>query len=113
MGLFTIEINGRAIAVIGDAGRDEVETYRDDEEFQQDLMELETDDGPLWDGESEISVREAFPEESERWLEAHLAASNDGELEEDDDLVVWLVEVNDPTDDDLEEDETDDGQRGH
>jgi hypothetical protein len=37
-------------------------------EIRSDLMVYETADGPIWNGQDEIVVREALPDERARWL---------------------------------------------
>jgi hypothetical protein len=47
---------------------DDALAWADDKGFRSDLLLLEGEDGrPLWDGRAEIYVREAVPEEADRW----------------------------------------------
>ena len=42
-----------------------------EEWFRSDLMALERDGKPLWDGKSEIYLREALAEEADQWRVAY------------------------------------------
>jgi hypothetical protein len=58
--IFVAEIEGKAIAAFGSVAMIDAEVFFGSGPFHSDLMVLETDDGrPLWDGKSEIFVREA------------------------------------------------------
>lgn len=106
MTVFVIEITGRGIAAIGDVGIDGAENYRDDPAFREDLTVFDSGGKPIWDGESELYLREAFPEEVERWRAAQAAALRNDETEEDEEFFVWLIPIDDDGDDDLEKVET-------
>jgi hypothetical protein len=68
MAVFVAEINGQGIIAFSQPSADNALAWADDEAFRSDLTFLEGEDGrPLWDGHSEIYVREADPEEAERW----------------------------------------------
>ena len=45
-------------------------------------------------------MREADPEEAERWTVSFTDAMHDGEVEDADDWVIYLVPVTEPPDDD-------------
>jgi hypothetical protein len=67
--------------------------------FASDLMTLIHDGKPLWDGSSGLFVREAFPEEQQRWRALQVHAMRSGEI--DDEVSMWVVflqPVIDPTD---------------
>jgi len=75
------------------------EHWADGPDFQQDLVCFETDGAPLWDGKAEIYVRPALPEEVAKWQASWARALMRGDIEEgEDSWVVFLVPVNDPTD---------------
>jgi hypothetical protein len=58
MTLYTIEVEGTPIVVLT------AEDLQEPAEIEEDLTILEDESGnPVWDGTSELSVREAFPEE--------------------------------------------------
>lgn len=100
MGIFVIEIAGRGIAAIGDLGVDGAENYRDDPAFRKDLTVFDSGGSSIWDGESELYLREAFPEEIERWRSAQAAALRNGEADENEEFFVWLVPIDNEDDDD-------------
>jgi hypothetical protein len=62
---------------------------------------LEGEDGrPIWDGRAEIEVREADTEEAERWTASFTEAMHDGDVEDAEDWVIYLVPVTESPDDD-------------
>jgi hypothetical protein len=66
MMIFVVEINGRGIAAFNAESQIAGEAFIDEEWFRSDLMALEGDGTPLWDGKSEIYLREALPEEADQ-----------------------------------------------
>lgn len=100
--MFTLEIAGRPVAVIGgeeEEARDIVES----EAFQDDLRRLLHDAVPLWDGAAELSLRPASEEEIAEF-EADFAEEEDEDEDDEEALeVMFLVPINDP-DEDEEED---------
>jgi len=76
--------------------------------FSADLLALKTDGVPLWDGRSEKIVREAFENEADYWHISRKCAEIDGAIfahDDEDDWVVFLVPVEDPTDSPEDNDE--------
>jgi|HubBroStandDraft_4_1064222.scaffolds.fasta_scaffold705410_2 hypothetical protein len=73
MTVCAVEINGRGVATFNEssfaAARDFVNTT-----FRHDLKAMIHDRKPLWDGSSELFVREAFPEEQEKWKASQVRA---------------------------------------
>jgi hypothetical protein len=66
MAVYVAEIAGRGIAAMN-ASADEAEEWFCGEQFKADLSCFDDKDGnPLWDGEQEIYVREALPEDKPR-----------------------------------------------
>jgi hypothetical protein len=59
---------------------------------------------PLWDGVSEIHVRQAVNEEAEEWEKSHAKAILEKEIDEEDEWVVFLIPVIDVTDEEEEDD---------
>jgi len=99
--MFTVEIAGRAIAVTN-ADEDQARDLIDSEEFREDLTVIHCDGKPIWDGTSEILLRQATPEEEEGFDEAE--DLDEGETDDEDEpSVVFLVDI----DEDFEDDETD------
>ena len=98
MSLYTIEIDGRPIMTFAAQDQMEADAFTEADHLQADLMVLEHNKLPLWDGESELFVRKAHPEEEATW-EVRLAQSQQKDLDPDpDSFAVFLVEVSDPDD---------------
>ncbi len=103
MSIYVVEIAGRGVVAFNATNRDEAHGFATkDGALHDDLMVLEFGGKPLRDGEAELFVRDAFPEEQARWQASQARASRDGEIEEEDDpWVLFLVPVSDPTDDEV------------
>jgi hypothetical protein len=99
MGLFTIEAEGRPVMVLTAEDREEAREFADSEALRADLMVLEHEGRPLWDGGSGLLVREARPGEVSAWQASFARACADGDADEADreDWATFLVEVVDPT----------------
>lgn len=99
MPVYVLEIDGRAILAMGAMNRDDAEMRVEEEDFRAGLMILETDGMPLWDGSAELFLRDPFPEELAKF-EGIRAQESDypGEIDEED-FVVYLLPLTDPTDD--------------
>lgn len=107
MTVYVAEINGRAIAALDSETQSAAEDWFRGEEFCSDLSSLEDEeDQPVWDGKSEIHVRQAVNEEAEEWEKSHAQALLEEEIDEDDEWLVYLIPVTDVTDE--EEDDEDD-----
>ncbi len=101
MTIFVAEINGQGIVAFSQPSPEDALAWADDEDFRSDLVFLEGENGrPLWDGRAEIFVREADPEEAERWKLSFTEAMHDGDVEDADDWVIYLVPVSEPPEDD-------------
>jgi hypothetical protein len=107
--MFTLEIRGKAIAVI-DSDEEQARDLAEDDAFQDDLRSMESNGEKLWNGSDELVIRPA----TETEIEASEAALDewDEEEEDSDDLedeeeigsdiaLVFIV----PIDGDLEEGE--------
>jgi hypothetical protein len=66
--VFVIEINGKTILAFNADSQLEAEQHAMSPEIRSDLMVYETADGPIWNGQDEIVVREALPDERTNWL---------------------------------------------
>jgi hypothetical protein len=68
MALFTVEVSGRPVLVFSEEGRGAAEELLVSS-IGPDLLDFEeVEEGrPVWDGEEELTVREARPEEAVRW----------------------------------------------
>jgi hypothetical protein len=105
MTIFVAEIAGRAIAAFHVETPVDARHFGDEELFRADLMVLESGGRPLWDGKSEIRVREAHEEEADAWRSSRARAILAGDIlstDIDDDWLTYLVPVSDPTDSDDE-----------
>ena len=103
MGIWTLEIAGKAVVVIGDIERDDADELIADEAFRDDLLAFESEGRPLWDGEAKLTIRAAQGDEQDVWNESRLEAEDEDDFEEDEASVVFLVPVDAP--DDEEEDD--------
>ncbi len=104
--IFVAEINGQGIVAFSQPTANDALAWADDEDVRSDLMFLEGADGrPLWDGRAEIYVREADPEEGDRWQTSFKEALGDGDVEDAEDWVIYLVPVTEPPEDDSDDDE--------
>jgi hypothetical protein len=110
MSVYVIEIAGRGIAAINADSLDEAETWFEGESFEDDLRRLVDNDGNLIrDGEQEIGIREAQPEEDAAWQRT--VARERAEIQKrpvavarqlGERSVCWLIPVTDPIDDEIE-----------
>jgi hypothetical protein len=98
--MYTLEINGRGTVVADADSLDEAEAIFLHRDFKSDLMLLETDGAPLWNGKDELVVRRSSPEEEARQESSRAEAKAEGAIDGDDDeWITFLVPVTDPTDD--------------
>ncbi|WP_191059756.1 hypothetical protein [Geminicoccus harenae] len=96
--MYTLEIAGRPVAVVDVPTRDEAEAWLNDEAFQEDLMVLEHEGQPLWDGQAELRLRAATDEERSVF-EDSMGDNDPGDDDDGEAFVVFLVDVTDPADD--------------
>jgi hypothetical protein len=103
MTLYVAEISGRGIVAF-DAASDAMARARMAErEFLRDLYVFQNEGRPLWDGVSEIGLREALPKEAEAWRASSVGQLGDAGARED--RRVFLVPVVDPSRDDFDDDD--------
>ena len=69
MSIYTVEIANRAVAVFSARVAKEANEFANSLAFRSNLTVLEIDGKPLWDGTSTLLVRQALPEEQDRWQE--------------------------------------------
>jgi hypothetical protein len=99
MTVYVVEIEGMGVAAFNDESLPEAKHFALNSAFASDLRVLIRDGKPLWDGSSELFVREALPEEQEKWRASQVRAMRSGEI--DNEQALWaffLVSVTDPTD---------------
>ena len=99
MTVYVAEISGRGIAAFNAANDTEAEARLANKAFLRDLVVLQNQGRSLWDGVSLIQMRIASPEEAETWQA--------GKTSDDEDLLVFLVPVVDPSSFDDDEDDSD------
>ncbi len=97
MPLFTLEISGRPVLVFSEEDRGAAGELVASS-IGPDLLEFEEEGRPVWDGEEELSVRDADPEEAARWEQGRAEARQDADAagdegEEPDGFAVFLIEV--------------------
>ncbi|HZK89970.1 MAG TPA: hypothetical protein VFC56_07490 [Stellaceae bacterium] len=98
MTIFVAEIQGRGIAAFDADTKADAQQMVEADWFTEDLMVLQSEGKPLWDGSAEIFIREAIDDEGERWDAARRRSG------EDEDYLLFLLPVTDPTDDVFDED---------
>jgi hypothetical protein len=96
MTVYVADIKGRGVAAFrADSGAD-AERLVHDRVFRDDLMALASGGLPLWDGVSDIQVRQARPDEEARWRASHANAIRRGDIERDEQAwVAFLVALTD------------------
>jgi hypothetical protein len=90
--IFVIEINGKSFLAFNADSQIDAERKAQNPMLRSDLMVFETADGPLWNGEDEIVVREALPAERENWLFVR-AHTEPAEGQDDLTLQTYLVDI--------------------
>jgi hypothetical protein len=90
--IFVIEINGKSVLAFNADSQIDAERKAQSPMLCSDLMVFETVDGPLWNGEDEIVVREALPAERENWLFLR-AHTEPAEGQDDLTLQTYLVDI--------------------
>src|SRR5262245_46895618 len=100
MSIYVAEIDGRPIVAFRAETDIEAEQVAEAEWFLADLQFLESGGKPLWNGASEIHVREAVEEERAQWESSRAKSIIAGKTDaEDSDWLTFLVPVVDPADD--------------
>ncbi len=95
MPLFTLEVSKGPVLVFAEEDRDAAAELVASS-IGPGLLDFEDEEGrPVWDGEEELSVREANPEEAARWEQGAAEAKQDGAAGEPDPdgFAVFLIEV--------------------
>ena len=105
MTIYIVEISGRPTAAMSADNRDAAVKFTNEEWFRADLQVYETPEHELlWDGKSELFVREAEEEERAEWDKFIAFAVAEGDIASrevalDEGYVVFLLPVVDPIDD--------------
>jgi hypothetical protein len=100
MDYFTVTVGNKAIVATKADDALDVEMLIEDEAFLADLMVLESDGKPIWDGEEKIAFRPSSDPEKSAYDKCVAEAEAEGDYEEGDDFITYLVPVTDPTDED-------------
>ncbi len=96
--MFTLEIAGKPVAVTDADGEGARELFEADE-FREDLLSLESDGRPIWDGVAAFHIRPANDEEMDALEQSLDEADTERTDDEDDDddeegiNVLFLVPV--------------------
>ncbi|WP_262299422.1 hypothetical protein [Microvirga sesbaniae] len=92
--MFTLEIDGRPIAIT-DAQEAQARDIFESDEFKQDLAVMTSDGIPLWDGTASLAVRPASDQEVAAFEAPEFDIDGDDEDAEDEDgvFVTFLVPV--------------------
>ncbi len=109
MTIYVAEISGRGIVAFDAATEDDAKARLSDKGLQRDLHVFQNQGRSLWDGVSEISLREALPKEAEIWQASRATAGQSGEPGGHEDWRIFLVPVVDPSRFDDDDDDRDDG----
>ena len=101
MALFTVEVSGRPVLVFSEEDRGAAEELLASA-IGPDLLDFEEGGRPVWDGEEELTVRDARPEEEARWEQGLAEArQDDGSGDADDEShAVFLIDVDPGTEED-------------
>ena len=94
--MFTLEIAGKPIAVT-DASEDEARELFESDAFKDDLMQIESEGAPIWDGFATLSVRAATRAEI---FEFENTPFGDGEnVDPITPMIMFLVDIDEPDED--------------
>ena len=98
--IFVLEIKGTAILAFEADSLDEARAYAESAGEEEDLTELRSNGQPLWNGRDVISVRAATDAEAELFEEQREEDWEDEPHADAEDFIVYLVELDDPEDED-------------
>lgn len=97
MTIYVAEIKGRGIAAFHADSTLAAELVVRNRFFGDDLMALATDGLPLWDGMTDILIRQAHPAEEAKWRASRAKAIRRGDIDSDDRAwIKYLVALTDP-----------------
>jgi len=98
-----LEIDGKAIAAFRAESAAEAWEFVNKEWFQDDLICFTSNGRPLWDEVSKLDVRAAEEWVCRRWEASRNEAIRDGDCDEPNDWVLFLVPVSDPDADEFKD----------
>jgi hypothetical protein len=93
LAVFTLEVGGKPTLAFEASGFREAQELRKESWLRTDLVSLQSNGTPLWDGEAALSVRLATAEEA---IAFGQAAAEEKGSDEDDMVLVYLVELDGP-----------------
>jgi hypothetical protein len=99
MTVYVAEINGRAVAAFNAENEIQAEVRASSKPFRADLMVLENEGHPRWNGRDKIFIRKAFPAEEAQFDASQNRAIKDKEIDGTDDWLMFLVPVTEPIED--------------
>lgn len=105
MAIYVAEILGRGVVAFDAASDVEAQARLAERPLRRDLIVLQNEGRPLWDGVSRIQVRSATPAEAETCRASHAASVGSNRSP---DWRVFLVPVVDPSMGALDDDDDDD-----
>lgn len=88
MPIFVAVIAGKSVAAFQAVDDSAARERARDRVFRDDLMTLQADHVPLWDGIADIEVRDARSEEAAKWRVSHARALRRGDIDPADDA--WI-----------------------
>jgi hypothetical protein len=99
MSVYVAEINGRGIAAVNADQISDAEEFVKNPAIELELMLLECDGVPLWDGETPICLRAALPQEQAMWEDFEDQVRRENRIDQDkhEPPLCFLVPVVDPT----------------
>jgi len=97
--MFTLEVAGKPIAVTN-ASEDEAREVFESDAFKEDLMTIESDGAPIWDGFATLNIRPATEDEVKDFEDAPTEDDGGEPAEEETPLIMFLVDIDEAEEDD-------------
>jgi hypothetical protein len=95
--VYVAEIRGRGIAAFNVDSTSAADDLVQDPAFRDDLMVLQSDGVPLWNGLEQIFVRQAHVAEDAKWRRSRARALRNGDLDDEEETwIIFLVALTDP-----------------
>jgi hypothetical protein len=97
MPIYVAVIDGRALVAFYADGSSEAGRHARDPLFRDDLMTLATGGLPLWNGITDVVVRQAFSKEEAEWRSSRAKAISQGNIDSEDNAwTAFLVPLSNP-----------------
>jgi hypothetical protein len=98
MQTYVAEIEGRAIMAFRARNNEQAQVWvASEESIRSDLVALESQGRPLWDGKTELVVRAATIPEQAAWRKKSVELTEQDADHDPDDALVFLIPVTGPT----------------